>query len=138
MGSPRRVEKILGLVLLLAATLGQGCANRRDGGMLERSASPVFQSPLSSHVSDSGRLLSVNALFIEPPIVAQRATSTVSQETLLAIIRSVGEQTLSMKILSAAAPKGDKVQRSAVLKTELLALDALRDHRLPIERKAEA
>lgn len=126
---------VLGVVwcapMLVLSFLGVGCSKAASPGRsVAVGARPVVVSPISSQVSEPGRLLGVNKLYIERPTIQAPRRGQLSEDSLLATIRIVAEQTLSMKIAPAKVAKPPKEEGGAVLRTTVLSLDPLHGSRM--------
>lgn len=89
------------------------------------SSRSIVVSPLSVQVDDPKLLLSVNSISIEKPAFRGAVHSNTSEDGLLAVVREVAEETLSMKVVG-PSKVGAMGQSDSVLRTDIITMDDLK------------
>lgn len=112
---------VIGVVVALVACAPKG--TRQNSNPTSRG---IVVSPLSVQVDEPKLLLSVNSVLIEKPAFRGAVHSNASEEGLLAVVREVAEETLSMKVVGPSKNAGGKGQADSVLRTEIVTMDDLK------------
>lgn len=115
----RVVSAICSLTLVTWCVACGPSGTRQSSGGKGRS---IVVSPLSVQVADPKLLLSVNSVRLEKPVFRGANQSSLSEDSLLAVIREVAGQTLSMKIVEGARSSKD----DSIIKTEIVTLEELK------------
>ena len=115
-------------VLLLCLSFSLGCSRHSaQRASVPRRDNPIVVSPLAAQVDDTRQLLSINSLAIAKPTYLTASPTTISEDSLLQVVREVASETLSMKLVSGDVGAEKKsVVADGVLRTEVLELEALR------------
>jgi hypothetical protein len=115
-----RVVSAVCYLTLISCCVACGSSGTRQGSAVKGRG--IVVSPLSVQVADPKMLLSLNSVRLEKPVFRGANQSSVSEDSLLAVLREVAGQTLSMKIVDGSRSSKD----DSVLKTEIVTLEDLK------------
>lgn len=113
------------MLLSALVVVAVGCASKKGSRSVSSSPSSggIVVSPLAVQVDDPQRLLSVSSIRIDKPVFVGVMRTAISEEGLLAIVREIADETLSMKVVGGTRAGAEA---DSTLKTEIVTLDDLK------------